>query len=232
MTWWRRFLFRITVPIALGLMRTTWATYRFEVHGDEKLRELFAAGKPVVFGFWHESLLIVSWYAARLLNSGERITFLISPSVDGEFGVMMLAAYGSEAVRGSATRSGVSALRGLYRAIRRDGMSPAITLDGPKGPVRYCKPGAVMVARMAGVPIIPIGCGARWVFRTPTWDRHLVPLGTSRVVVKLGDPISVPADASSEVVEKTRADLEQRVNILMREADVLAGNKKAIAAEE
>ena len=220
------------MPIALGLMRATWATYRFEIHGDEKLRELFAAGKPVVFGFWHESLLVLSWYAARMLTAGERITFLISPSVDGEFGVMMLAHYGSEAVRGSATRSGVSALRGLYRAIRRDGMSPAITLDGPKGPVRYCKPGAVMVARMAGVPIIPIGCGARWAFRTPTWDRHLVPLATSRVVLKLGDPITVPADASGEAVEQARADLEQRVNTLMGEADVLAGNKKAIAAKQ
>jgi len=231
MTWWRRLVFRITVPIALGLMRATWATYRFEIHGDEKLRELFAAGKPVVFGFWHESLLIVCWYAARLLNAGERITFLISPSVDGEFGVMILARYGSEAVRGSATRSGVSALRGLHRAIRRDGMSPAITLDGPKGPVRYCKPGAVMVARMAGVPIIPIGCGARWSFRAPTWDRHLVPLATSRVVLKIGEPVTVAAGASGEDVEAVRVDLERRVNILMREAEVLAGNKKAIAAE-
>jgi lysophospholipid acyltransferase (LPLAT)-like uncharacterized protein len=231
MTWWRRLLFRITVPIALGLMRATWATYRFEIHGDEKLQELFAAGKPVVLGFWHESLLVVSWYAARLLKAGERITFLISPSVDGEFGVMMLAHYGSEAVRGSATRSGVSALRGLYRAIRRDGMSPAITLDGPKGPVRYCKPGAVMVARMAGVPIVPIGCGARRSFRAPTWDRHLVPLATSIVVLKLGEPVTVPADASGEDIEAVRVDLERRVNKLMGEAEVLAVNRKAIATE-
>jgi len=231
MTWWRRLVFRITVPIALGLMRATWATYRFEIHGDERLRELLAAGKPVVFGFWHESLLVVCWYAARLLRTGERITFLISPSVDGEFGVMMLAAYGSEAVRGSATRSGVSALRGLYRAIRRDRMSPAITLDGPKGPVRYCKPGAVMIARMAGVPIIPIGCGARWSFRAPTWDRHLVPLAASRVVLKLGEPVTVAHEESTENVEAVRADLERRVNRLMREAEVLAGNKKAMKAE-
>ncbi len=227
MTWWRRLLFRTAAPIALGLMHVAWATWRFEIHGDEKLRELFAAGKPVVFGFWHESLLVLSWYAARLLRAGERITFLISPSVDGEFGVMMLALYGGKAVRGSATRSGVSALRGLYRAIHHGGMSPAITLDGPKGPVRYCKPGAVMIARMAGVPVVPIGCGAQRGFRAPTWDRHLIPLATSKVVLKVGDPITVTAGASGVDIEAVRADLEKRVNALMCEAEILAGNTKS-----
>ena len=135
--------------------------FRFEVDGEEKFRDLVAEKQPVVFAFWHEGLLVLCWYMAELLAIGYRLTFLISPSVDGEFGVEILARFGSTAVRGSARRSGAAALRGLIKTIREDRQSPCITLDGSKGPPRYCKPGAIMVARMADVPIVPIGFAAQ-----------------------------------------------------------------------
>ena len=225
MTWWRRILFAVGAPIAAGFLRATWAMYRFEVHGDEKLCKLAAVGTPVVFGFWHEGLLVLTWYMKRLHKLGAQVTFLISPSVDGEFGVQMLALFGGTAVRGSATRSGLTALRGLYRAIRRDGASPGITLDGPKGPVRYCKPGAVMIARMAGVPVVPIGCAASRAWRPPTWDRHLVPAPLARVVVTVGEPLTIPTDGDSDSLEEHRAELEGRVNALMSEAESRAGTR-------
>ena len=88
-------LFAVAVPVASALMQLGWATFRLEVHGDEKVREMLAAREPVVFAFWHEGLLIITRYVARLLGEGFNITFLISPSVDGELGVQILARGGA-----------------------------------------------------------------------------------------------------------------------------------------
>jgi lysophospholipid acyltransferase (LPLAT)-like uncharacterized protein len=168
---------------------------------------------------------VICWYVAQLLGAGVKATFLISPSVDGEIGVQLLAWFGGEAVRGSSRRSGASALRGLNRAIRHNGQVPFITLDGSKGPRRYCKPGAIAVARMAGVPIVPIGCAARSCWRMPTWDRHLVPKPFSKVVISVGEPFAVPRQLDSHGLEEQRSGLETRVNRLMEKAVKLVGNR-------
>ena len=221
MTWWRRMLFAVAAPVASVFVQLGWATYRLEIHGDERVRELLAAREPVVFAFWHEGLLIITQYMARLQDEGFNITFLISPSVDGEFGVQVLARWGSKAVRGSARRSGAAALRGLNRAIRRDKASPGVTLDGSKGPRRYCKPGAIMVARMAGVPIVPMAVAANRGWRARSWDRHLVPKPAARVVIVVGEPYTVPRHMDEEALEAHRIDLEARVNALVEKAEAM-----------
>jgi lysophospholipid acyltransferase (LPLAT)-like uncharacterized protein len=215
----RRLVLAVLTPIFVLLLKSIWAVFRFEVEGDERFLELVAEKQPVVFAFWHEGLLVLCWYMAELVASGYRLTFLISPSVDGELGVQMLARFGSKAVRGSARRSGAAALRRLNATIRDDRQSPCITLDGSKGPRRYCKPGAIMVARMAGVPIVPLGFAAEKAWRLPSWDKHLFPRPFSKVVITLGDPYTVPRQMDGDAVEKWRSDLEQRVNNLMASAE-------------
>jgi len=215
----RRFVLAVVTPILVVILKTIWALFRFEYRGEEEFRKLVVRGDPVVFAIWHEGLLVVCRYLAILLANGYRLTFLISPSVDGEFGVQILARFGSRAVRGSARRSGAAALRRLNATIRDDRQSPCITLDGSKGPRRYCKPGAIMVARMAGVPIVPIGFAARKSWRLPTWDRHLLPRPFTKVVISVGDPYTVPRVMDAVAVEQWRRDLEQRVNDQMATAE-------------
>ena len=219
MAGWKRVILTIVTPLFVLFLKAIWALFRFEVRGEEKFRQLVAEDKPAVLVFWHEGLLTICWYVARLLGIGYKATFLISPSSDGEVGVQILAAFGSKAVRGSARRSGAAALRGLNKAIRENGQSPCITLDGSKGPRRYCKPGAIMVARMSGVPIVPVGVAARRYWRARTWDGHVIPKPFSRVVIAVGDPYTVPRQMESDAVEEWRSDLEQRVNNVMAAAE-------------
>ena len=215
MTWWRRVLFGIGAPIMAILLRLWWKMYRFDVEESSAFLDLERRRQPMVFAIWHEGLLTICWYAAELLKRGVNATFLISPSVDGEIGVMLLAEFGSRAVRGSARRSGAAALRGLHRAISENGQSPFITLDGSKGPYRYCKPGAIMVARMAGVPIVPIGVAASRSWRARTWDHHLVPKPFAKVFITVGEPMEVPRKMDDDEVERRRLELEAEVNRLM-----------------
>jgi lysophospholipid acyltransferase (LPLAT)-like uncharacterized protein len=219
----RRLLYSLATPILATMLKLVWATFRFRIDEDEKFLDLTRRDQPTVFAFWHEGLFVVSWYMWQLLRRGVRGTFLISPSADGELGTMILARFGSQAVRGSARRSGAAALRGLKRAIRDNRQSPSIAIDGSKGPRRVCKAGAIMAARMAGVPIVPIGFSARRAWRARSWDRHLVPHPGSEVIITVGEPFEVEKNMDGDALEECRRDLETRVNHLMEISESRVG---------
>ena len=205
------------------MLKIVWATFRYRVDENEKFLDLARRDQPMVFAFWHEGLFVVAWHMWQLLKRGVNATFLISPSADGELGTMILARFGSRAVRGSARRSGAAALRGLNRAIRDRSQSPAIAIDGSKGPRRVCKAGAIMAARMAGVPIVPVGFAARRAWRARSWDRHLVPHPGSEVVIMVGEPFEVEKKMDGDALEECRRELEARVNRLMEISEARVG---------
>jgi lysophospholipid acyltransferase (LPLAT)-like uncharacterized protein len=211
----KRLVFTIVATVVAMVLRLVWSTYRIRLEVEELSLDLLEHKEPVVFAFWHEGIMTVGWYAARLLKSGVPVTFLISPSADGELGTMILARFGSRAVRGSARRSGAAALRGLKRAMVEDRQSPMIAIDGSKGPRHYCKPGAIMAARMAGVPIVPIGFAASRSWRAGSWDRHLIPKPGSKVSITVGAPFRIERKMDADDLEQRRCELEAEVNRLM-----------------
>lgn len=140
---------------------------------------------PSVFAFWHTSLLIC---AHRFRDLG--IAILISRSFDGELIARTVELLGFKAVRGSSTRGGASALRGMQVAYA-EGRRCAFTADGPKGPAMVAKPGPVQLAELVG---------AAWVgafhaepvraWRLGSWDRFMIPKPFTRVNVSW--PAHVP----------------------------------------
>ena len=62
-----------------------------------------------------------------------------------------------------------------------DGYAIGVTCDGPFGPARVAKPGALLIAREAGLPVDTLSPGARPAIRLPRWDRQIVPLPFARV---------------------------------------------------
>ena len=156
----------------------------------------------------------MGWYLDRMNRLGARVTFLVSPSEDGEFVMRVLAVMGQTAVRGSATRSGVKAMHGLYRAIVRERGSPVVLPDGPQGPRHYCKPGSLLLARMSGARILPIACASRPFWRLRTWDRVLLPPPLGRVHIVLGEPYTVSKETEGDELEAERQRLEDTLNEL------------------
>ena len=126
----------------------------------------------------------------------------------GEVPAKVARRLGVAVVRGSATRTGVRALRDLVKSVRRDGTSAALAVDGPTGPPAVAKPGVVMLAQLSGAPILPLGVRARPALRLPTWDRLVVPLPFARVTVELGAPIAIARDLAPDALEPERARLD------------------------
>lgn len=213
-TWLRRAFYGLAAPLIVVVIKLAWASYRFQVRDEEPVRRLLAEGRPLILTFWHDSIFVMAWYLQRLGQLGARVTYLVSPSQDGELAVRVLGVIGARAVRGSATRSGVKAMHGLYRAIVREGGSPVVLPDGPHGPRHHCKPGSLLLARMSGAQVLPMGCTANRAWRLRTWDRLLVPFPFARVTVSLGEPYPVPSDLAAEQLERQRVELEARLEEL------------------
>jgi len=166
----QRLLLAVVPPLAAGLIRLLGATWR--------VRDVQAEGAPVghlvpgptVFAFWHEGLLSCAW---RFRGLG--IAILISRSFDGELIARTVERLGFLAVRGSSPRGGAVGLRGMVDAYRA-GRICAFTADGPKGPRRVAKAGAVQLTELAGAGWV--GCfhaepDRAW--RLRSWDRFAIP---------------------------------------------------------
>ena len=192
----------LTVGALRRVVSALAASWRVEVVGADRLATLVRERQPVVLSFWHEQVLgLAPLLARRVLRAGLPVTLLSSRSRDGELGARLGAAWGAEIVRGSASRGGTEGLRGMYRSLRRGGRSPLVIPDGPRGPAYEAKPGTVVLAQMAGVPIQPLALRAPHAWRLKSWDRMLVPKPFSRVELHVGEPLGVSATLSEQQMD-------------------------------
>ncbi len=191
-------------------MRTT----RWETVGYEHFRSL--EGRACVFLLWHGRLLPCSY---RHRHQG--VATLISQHRDGDYIAGVVERWwGFHAVRGSSSRGGTAALREIVRVLRR-GTAVAITPDGPRGPRQKMKPGPILAAQLAGVPLIPVSAGASSGWWLGGWDRFLIPRPFSRIRIVYGEPVMVPRDADEREVERLAHQMEARLDELTRAADAL-----------
>ncbi|MGQ0677504.1 MAG: lysophospholipid acyltransferase family protein, partial [Rhodospirillales bacterium] len=158
------------VSLALRLVHLTG---RWTVEGDEAARAMWRDKKPFIACFWHNRLLMLSFawnppHGARA--GGAPLSMLISAHQDGRLIARAIRHFGIVAVAGSDNRNTTSAMRALVRALRR-GHCVGITPDSPPGPRMRAKNGVAVLARLAGVPVIPASysCTRRRVLNT--WDR-------------------------------------------------------------
>jgi lysophospholipid acyltransferase (LPLAT)-like uncharacterized protein len=223
MTGGRRLLYRIALPVGVGIIRFFWATCRIvRVDGDGALEARLAAKQPVIFCYWHRHQLFCWAYLRQLLGRGTRIGWLISASVDGEVPTSIARVLGGGIVfRGSTTSRGSEALRAIHKGVRKEGISVAATPDGPYGPRSKFKPGVIKMAQLSGAPLVPLAYAARraWVLRT--WDRFVIPRPFTRIVVTVGQPVEVPRGMSDADTEALQLRLEQGLQELFERAKAL-----------
>jgi lysophospholipid acyltransferase (LPLAT)-like uncharacterized protein len=215
----RLFLYRLAVPLAIGLIRLWWAMLpRVRVIGQQHLEAALADHPSIIPVYWHGQQLLP---VRRLLQEsarGLKLGFLISPSVDGELPAMLVKRAGGYVIRGSSSATGARALRDYYEAISRHGVSPAITPDGPHGPRREFKPGAVLLSQLSGRPIVPMAYAARHAWLFPTWDRFALPWPFTRVVMVIGEPVIIPKGQDAASLEDWQKSLRDRLESLYEQA--------------
>lgn len=220
MTPGRRLLYRVAAPLGIGIIRAWWLSSRVvAVRGAEHLDAALAQAPSLIPCYWHQHQL----YCAKYLlgqRTRMKVGWLISPSVDGELGAMMVRRVGGHVIRGSSSHTGARALRDYYQALAKENISPVITPDGPRGPRFKFKPGAILLAQMSGRPILPMAYAASRAWRVK-WDRFVIPVPLSRIAIAIGPPRYVPRTLNAAALERLQEEMEQelrRAYAIAREA--------------
>lgn len=171
---------------------------------------------PCIYALWHKHQFCL--YGVPNKN---KINVMISYSKDGEIIAKSIErTFGFKTVRGSKGRKGsIEATKQMIEALKR-GECGAITVDGPLGPLYEVKEGIVKIAKLAGVPIVPV----IWyssnfnLIKLPSWDKMEVPILDVRLINLYGEPIYVPADGDDEADEKIRLKLQEAMLDLFEKA--------------
>lgn len=214
----RLFLYRLIVPVGLGLIRLVWRSVRVvSVTGDQHIIAALARAPSFIPVYWHQHQLFCVKHLLDLGTAGVKLGFLISPSVDGELAAMMVRSLGGAVIRGSSTHTGAKALRDYYQALSKDNVSPAMTPDGPRGPPWKFKPGAVLLAQLSQRPIIPLAYAASQAWKIK-WDRFVIPKPLARIAIAVGEPVYVPKGLDAAGLERLQINMEERLRSLFNDA--------------
>jgi lysophospholipid acyltransferase (LPLAT)-like uncharacterized protein len=199
-----RWLVRYIAAVMAVVIRVWMSLMRVRtVSVDGRQHPADPAASRFLYVFWHEGLLAP-------LATRPKIRVLISQHTDGEVIAQICQRLGIGVIRGSTARGGSQALLAMIRDAD-DSTHLGITPDGPRGPRRQLKPGAVIVASQSGLPIIPLGIGFVRAWRLTSWDRFAIPWPGSTLIGVIGEPIYVPPDLDRRQLSQWTSHIERRL---------------------
>ena len=201
-------------PVALwGAYEVLAATWRVRRHGAPVFEEALASGGAIL-AFWHgEQLCMIHPHARR------RLLGMVSHSRDGELLARVLLRMGYQVVRGSSSRGGALAARESLRAVQQQAASPALAVDGPRGPRHEVQPGVLTLSALSRRPIVYVCAAARPALTLNSWDRFVIPAPFARLEVAYAR-MEPPPDRKKDTLERARLDLQERM--LQLSAEVAA----------
>jgi lysophospholipid acyltransferase (LPLAT)-like uncharacterized protein len=215
----------LSCRLCLAFVRFVHATSRWDTVGEEHVRPFWEEGKPAIVCFWHGRLMMLPYAWKRSLP----FHMLMSPHADGQLGACLAEGLGIHVLAGSSGRGGAEGLRRMVQLLRT-GATVGITPDGPRGPRMRASDGAIALARLSGVPLLPVAFGCRRRRLLGSWDRFVVALPFTKGVFVWGAPIAVARDADSAALEAVRLRLERELTQVTDTADRLTGQTTVEAA--
>lgn len=216
----KSFLYQIRASV-LGFLiwliyKTLSLTWRIHIQEPEALQNNRKNKTPVILAHFHgDELALVA------LVPIYKIATMTSTSKDGQLMDRVLHFLGGKTSRGSSTRGGASALRGLIE-LCKNGSNSSFAVDGPKGPIYQIKPGVFELSRLMKSEIFSAGvaCDRAWHF-PKAWNKTYLPKPFARIqivwlgpigpVLKSDDPRS--ADLANSLQNQLFAARQQAVNL-------------------
>jgi lysophospholipid acyltransferase (LPLAT)-like uncharacterized protein len=203
--WHQRFI----ASVIYLLIRSVAATTRFKWQFFEPRPSV----SPLIFCTWHNRLpfcILLYHGFVRHHKLPNRLAAIVSASKDGGVVARILEHFGVQPVRGSSSRRGAQALLEMTSWLER-GYDVAITPDGPRGPCYQVQHGAISLAQVSGLPVVPAVYNLKWKIRLKSWDRFQIPLPFASIQARFGEPLYVPRDISDAEKEALRVEFQRRM---------------------
>ncbi|MCG6207881.1 lysophospholipid acyltransferase family protein [Rhodopseudomonas sp. HC1] len=204
------FQWAATIPAATYMQFVLW-TGRLD-------RAEVPVPEPYILAMWHGRLIMLPMLRGR----GKPLIALISGHRDGQIISKAGAMFGIRTAVGSSSKGGMRAAREMMR-LARDGHSLFVTPDGPRGPrMRINSDGILDLARLTGLPVLPVGVGMQRGKLLRSWDRLLLPGLFSKIAIRYGEPLIVDGQADRAEIG---ARLAASLTAVQQEADRLVGRE-------
>jgi lysophospholipid acyltransferase (LPLAT)-like uncharacterized protein len=209
---------RVAAFLIWLLVSLVSATIRYRVNDPYGFLQRKDFGQAI-YCTWHNRLaLAVKIYFAfgRRRHRSPGLAGLVSASKDGALLAKIFESFGIQPVRGSSSRRGAQALRELHTWAER-GYDLSITPDGPRGPRYVVADGAVALAQITGLPLVPAAYHLNWKITLKSWDGFQIPLPFARCEVTAGRVIYVPRETSDAGREKLRQELQAELRAISQD---------------
>ena len=194
-----------------GLAGIIKAFFAFQRHFTHIVEVNQPNAEPCLYAMWHGNQCCVF----GLQNKG-KTNILISRSRDGNIVAAGVEMLGFKTIRGSKGKKGaVEATLQMIDTLK-NGENCAMMVDGPKGPAKKVKDGVIKIAKLAGVPIVPMcwySTNPNWL-RFNSWDRFTVPVLDVRLINLYGEPIYVDPNGDDAADEEARLKLQKSLEDL------------------
>jgi lysophospholipid acyltransferase (LPLAT)-like uncharacterized protein len=218
MALWRDKILPFLAPrVGYLYIRLLRSTVRFTFENREVLERMRREHGHYILAFWHSRFVLMPY-----CYPGPKLVVMVSRNRDARMLTGILLRFGLTMAHGSSSRGGAQVLRETLRRVR-EGYDVGITPDGPRGPRRRVKPGVVAVARVSGLPVIPVAYSAAPARRLGSWDRTVLPYPFGRALFVYGEPCFVPHDADEAAQERARLEIEAEIDRLTDLADERVG---------
>ena len=194
-----------------GLASVIKAFFAFQRHFTHIVEVNQPNAEPCLYAVWHGNQCCVF----GLKNKG-KTNVLISRSRDGDIVAAGVEMLGFKTIRGSKGKKGAVEATLQMIDILKKGENCAMMVDGPKGPAKKVKDGIIKIAKLAGVPIVPMcwySSNPNWL-RFNSWDSFTVPILDVRLINLYGEPIYVDPNGDDAADEEARIKLQKSLDDL------------------
>jgi len=208
------------IPLAHNLIRAYLSTIRKTILREEHIISALENNQKVVIAILHQRMFGVIDYAKRFGRFS--LAAMISQSRDGDLIATVVSRLNFHPIRGSSSKGGKEALDAVVEYLA-DHPAAVHAVDGPRGPKGIVKAGIIRIAQRSGALIYPVIISTNRAWMLKSWDQFLIPKPFSRVMIRWGEPISVPEDLPESEFESLRQRIEDNITSNHAQDDLAMG---------
>tara|TARA_B100001741_G_C16332247_1_gene495546 strand:- start:69 stop:698 length:630 start_codon:yes stop_codon:yes gene_type:complete len=177
-------------------------TSSWKYHGVENFKRLIGSNQPVLICVWHGFFI----FPMNFLKNYYKETKIVSSThPDSMVLAKVLNDYGFSLIKGSSTRGSKNVIKEMMRDLKDSNSIIAITNDGPKGPARVAKGGAISLAKKFNAKLVFISGRSSNYIKLKTWDSFIMPKPFSKNEVYINE-INYPNDEIADDIGKYISD--------------------------
>ncbi|MEW6138255.1 MAG: lysophospholipid acyltransferase family protein [Thermodesulfobacteriota bacterium] len=188
---------------------------------NREYEEQVCMKRPFTCACFHGTMLFPVYYCRRYPG-----VVMVSRSWDGELIDRSLRRMGYDTTRGSSSKGGKEALQEMIEIIKERKYCSGLAVDAPRGPSRKVKIGTVLLARETEQPVMGLVSWSTRQIQFNSWDRMILPLPFSTIVLAWTKPVEVPRGLTSDEYERIRQEIEDNMVESSQQAEDLVRQLK------